>query len=56
MTSARPMPQQLALDFRDEADPVTAALELQQEHAMLDRRSNRQHLAKTRQATYRNHI
>ncbi len=33
MTSTRPMPQQLAFDFRYEADPVTAAGELQQEQS-----------------------
>ena len=35
MTSTRPMPQQLVLDFSDEADSVTAALELQQEQSSL---------------------
>jgi len=33
MTSTRPVSQQLVLDFSDEADSVTAALELQQEQS-----------------------
>ncbi len=33
MTSTRPMPQKLDFDFRDEADPVTAASELRQEQS-----------------------